>query len=329
MNRDTLYVKFVFNAIADQLAIGGEGEFYRGEGQVLAKPLPGTEDFALLQHVPAKFTVIRGITSGQFGSLYLVERDGQQFAKKVIVDYRCYNDLLVADSLKELKLLRMVDSPHVTGLLDYQVQFLQSRQKRDPDRYLVMSLYMHYYPSNLQRQPSASMVIIRDVVEGLRALHRVGIMHRDLKPDNILLDAGGRAVIADLGSARFYVQGRNNTQCPGALAIIPPDVLAGNLKYDFAYDVWSLGIVMLCMMGLWEISPPIYVISTDRLARQSNVRIANMLAKIHMSVVSIPLIREINPMRDRINMLASTPYVDFMRECLKYRADERVKIYMP
>ncbi|WP_068922709.1 protein kinase domain-containing protein [Planobispora rosea] len=84
-----------------------------------------------------------------------------------------------------------------------------------------------------------------DVLGALVAAHRVGVLHRDVKPDNVLLATDGRAVLTDFGIA--VLEGDSSVTRTGAIigtpAFIAPERAAGG-PAEFASDLWSLGVTL-------------------------------------------------------------------------------------
>ncbi|CUM68324.1 uncharacterized protein PRCAT00006046001 [Priceomyces carsonii] len=84
---------------------------------------------------------------------------------------------------------------------------------------------------------------------GLRHLHRLGIVYRDLKPENCLLNSSGHLVLTDFGLSKTITDDKNNrcTSIIGTPEYMAPEILKGE-SYGFAVDWWSLGCVIYDMM---------------------------------------------------------------------------------
>ena len=103
------------------------------------------------------------------------------------------------------------------------------------------------------RLPDAeAAAIARDIADGLGAVHAQGIVHRDVKPSNILLDADGRAHLIDLGiAADAETDGLALTAADGVIGTmryLAPERLAGQAAVP-ATDVWGLGAVLYEMVA--------------------------------------------------------------------------------
>jgi len=102
----------------------------------------------------------------------------------------------------------------------------------------------HLIQRNGPLKLSSAELILRQLVQGLAALHRAGIQHRDLKPSNILIESEIplEVVLTDFGSSALATM-TLLTQVRTTLAYAAPETLTG--MYSRASDYWSLGIVMI------------------------------------------------------------------------------------
>jgi serine/threonine protein phosphatase PrpC len=115
--------------------------------------------------------------------------------------------------------------------------------------YTVMPLYQGELLSNrMARRPAVGLEEGRNIAiklaRGIAALHRAGIIHRDIKPDNIILEAEGSLKLIDLGVVR--VPGMEDfppEDIPGTMGYMAPEMLAGE-PGDEATDMYALGVTM-------------------------------------------------------------------------------------
>ncbi|XP_071376442.1 sperm motility kinase 2A [Centroberyx affinis] len=103
--------------------------------------------------------------------------------------------------------------------------------------------------SKIQLTPSNRGIIIIGMCEGLLHLHSKDVVHQDLKPENIMVEhETNRAVIIDLGLAKFFRNGLNSAVDMGNEAYSAPEVLQRVSQRDQRSDVWAMGkiIAELC-----------------------------------------------------------------------------------
>ncbi len=107
---------------------------------------------------------------------------------------------------------------------------------------------MHKLLEERKRLPEAeAREIFTQLAAGLHYLSSRNLVHRDLKPQNILVTSGGSIKIADFGFARHTEElAMMETQC-GSPLYMAPEVLAHN-KYDAKADLWSVGIILYQML---------------------------------------------------------------------------------
>jgi serine/threonine protein kinase len=91
--------------------------------------------------------------------------------------------------------------------------------------------------------------IFRQIMEALQYIHSQGVIHRDIKLDNILIDLNNTIKICDFGVSRSVVPGDiMHDQC-GTPAYIAPEILRNQGYEGFGVDVWSAGVVLYAMLS--------------------------------------------------------------------------------
>lgn len=103
---------------------------------------------------------------------------------------------------------------------------------------------------NLMRQGKSfaledAIRIIRELLEDLKIIHQAGLIHRDIKPDNIIF-IRGKAKLSDPGLVSKF---NRRTTLVGTPGFIPPELLLRNLPVDSASDLYALGKVFYCMVS--------------------------------------------------------------------------------
>src|SRR5262249_35143625 len=105
--------------------------------------------------------------------------------------------------------------------------------------------------STLRRQPRRAVVLVAKVARALQYAHSQGILHRDLKPGNILLDGRGEPLVTDFGLAKWLDATRNLTHTPsvfGTPGYIAPEQVNGSGNLRPAADLYSLGAVLFHLL---------------------------------------------------------------------------------
>ncbi|MGI8522726.1 MAG: protein kinase domain-containing protein [Nocardioides sp.] len=194
-----------------------------------------------------RYAVRRRIGSGGFATVWLAydEQLDSPVAVKVLAENWTEDAAVRKRFLEEGRFLRKVESPHVVTVYD-------AGELDDGRPYLVMSYAdQGTLADRLELQGFTvhqSLEVVRQVAEGLAELHRRGVLHRDVKPANVLFRAidggpdGGRvrAMIGDLGLGKALDVSSRLTMIAGTPSYVAPEQAQGE-HLDARADQYSLG----------------------------------------------------------------------------------------
>lgn len=186
------------------------------------------------------FRLLRVVGRGAFGKVRIVERKdtGLTFALKYIRKADVIRSESVRNILRERRMLEQLNYQFICNLR-YSFQDIEYM-------YLVVDLMdggdLRFHISRKTFTEEAVRFWISELGLALRYIHSQGIVHRDIKPDNVLLDAEGHVHLADFNVASDITPGKKLTSKSGTLAYLAPEVLKGN-GYSFGADWWSLGVL--------------------------------------------------------------------------------------
>jgi len=198
------------------------------------------------------YTNCKVIGNGSFGIVFQARlldepTNGEIAIKKVLQDKRFKN--------RELQIMRLVSHPNV---VDLKAFFYSNGDKKDE---VYLNLVLEYVPETVYRasrhyaklkQPMPMLQIKLYMYQLLRSLmyiHSVGICHRDIKPQNLLLNpATGVLKLCDFGSAKILVAGEPNVSYICSRYYRAPELIFGATNYTTNIDIWSTGCVMAELM---------------------------------------------------------------------------------
>ncbi|MFI6673294.1 serine/threonine-protein kinase [Kribbella sp. NPDC050470] len=191
-----------------------------------------------------RYVVRRRLGSGGFATVWLAhdEQLDAEVAIKVLADNWGHDDTVRRRFLEEGRFLRRVESEHV-------VQVHDVGELEDGRPFLVLTYADRgTLADRLKKEPlplPEAVDVVVQVGRGLQALHRRGLLHRDVKPANVLFrstDEGERAVLSDLGLGKSLDEVSRITMPGGTPSYVAPEQAMGE-RLDQRADQYSLGAV--------------------------------------------------------------------------------------
>jgi tetratricopeptide (TPR) repeat protein/predicted Ser/Thr protein kinase len=191
-----------------------------------------------------RYEILQLLGEGGMGAVYkAADRELDRFvALKVIrpelasnpsILARFKQELLLAHQVTHRNVIRIYDLGEAEGVKFITMEFIEGRDLRTLIR------------DKKKYAPEEAVEVIQQVCQALDAAHSVGVIHRDLKPQNIMQDAAGRLLVMDFGLART-VEGDGMTQTGAIVGTMeymsPEQALAKEL--DQRSDIFALGLIL-------------------------------------------------------------------------------------
>ncbi|MBC9718185.1 serine/threonine protein kinase [Streptomyces sp. TRM66268-LWL] len=204
----------------------------------------------MARKIGSRYTAHQILGRGSAGTVWLGEGPEGPVAIKLLREDLAADQELVGRFVQERTALLSLDHPSVVGVRDLVVD--------GNDLALVMDLVRGTdLRTRLDRErrlaPEAAVAIVADVADGLAAAHAAGIVHRDVKPENVLLDMQGPlgpggahpALLTDFGVAKLVDSPRRTraTKVIGTPDYLAPEIIEG-LPPRAAVDIYALATVL-------------------------------------------------------------------------------------
>ncbi|HEX5522483.1 MAG TPA: Stk1 family PASTA domain-containing Ser/Thr kinase [Pedococcus sp.] len=196
-----------------------------------------------------RYRVLSHIADGGMASVYLAldTRLEREVALKVMRPGLAADETFVSRFRREARSAARLSHPHVVAVFD---------QGEDDGS---MFLAMEYVPGQTLREvmqaegpltPRAALDIMDPVLQALSAAHRAGIIHRDVKPENVILREDGTVKVADFGLARAVTTQTTTAQTGmllGTVAYLSPEQVERGIA-DARSDVYAAGLILFEML---------------------------------------------------------------------------------
>jgi eukaryotic-like serine/threonine-protein kinase len=188
-----------------------------------------------------KYKVLSTIGSGGFGTVYLAE--DTWIDKKVALKVPHKQGVDFGELLREPRLLATLSHPNIVTIL--------TAEKQEN----VFFIVMEFVPGQTLEAVLASGGALAlglaldytcQICNAVDHAHRHGVLHRDLRPSNVLVTGNGLLKVADFGTSRFLEIAAHGTTVIGSPPYMAPEQFMG--KAVFASDIYSLGVTMYQMV---------------------------------------------------------------------------------
>ena len=188
-----------------------------------------------------KYKILSPLGSGGFGTVYLAE--DTWIDKKVAIKVPHRQNADFDDLLREPRLLAALSHPNIVSIL--------TAEKQEQ----VFFIVMEYVPGEtletiISRDGCLDLAHTLDytcqIANALDHAHQQNVIHRDLRPGNVLVTDNGLLKVADFGTSRFLELAAHGTTVIGSPPYMAPEQFHG--KAVFASDIYSLGVTMYQML---------------------------------------------------------------------------------
>ncbi|XP_008823460.1 serine/threonine-protein kinase 32A isoform X2 [Nannospalax galili] len=189
------------------------------------------------------FEILRAIGKGSFGKVCIVQKNDtkKMYAMKYMNKQKCVERNEVRNVFKELQIMQGLEHPFLVNLW-YSFQ-------DEEDMFMVVDLLLggdlrYHLQQNVHFQEDTVKLFICELAMALDYLQSQRIIHRDMKPDNILLDEHGHVHITDFNIAAMLPKETRITTMAGTKPYMAPEMFSSRKEvgYSFAVDWWSLGV---------------------------------------------------------------------------------------
>lgn len=204
-----------------------------------------------------KYEKLEKVGEGTYSSVYKAQGpNGEPCALKV-VPLEAEDEGIPSTAIREISLLKELQHPNIVKLCDV----IHSERK--------LTLVFEFLDQDLKKvldmcecglDPATTKSFMYQLLRGVAYCHRQRVLHRDLKPQNLLISREGALKLADFGLARaFGIPVRGYSHEVVTLWYRAPDVLMGSRKYSTPLDIWSVG----CIFAECANGRPLFPGSTD------------------------------------------------------------------
>ncbi|XP_030330339.1 serine/threonine-protein kinase MARK2 isoform X5 [Strigops habroptila] len=222
-----------------------------GEGKGVGKPnmLRGRNSGSAAEEQPhiGNYRLLKTIGKGNFAKVKLARHvlTGKEVAVKII-DKTQLNSSSLQKLFREVRIMKVLNHPNIVKLFEVI--------ETEKTLYLVMEYasggeVFDYLVAHGRMKEKEARAKFRQIVSAVQYCHQKFIVHRDLKAENLLLDADMNIKIADFGFSNEFTFGNKLDTFCGSPPYAAPELFQGK-KYDGPeVDVWSLGVILYTLVS--------------------------------------------------------------------------------
>ncbi|XP_029794411.1 cyclin-dependent kinase-like 4 [Suricata suricatta] len=272
-----------------------------------------------------KYEKLAKIGEGSYGVVFKCRNktSGQVVAIKKFVESE--DDPVVKKiALREICMLKQLKHPNLVNLIEV------FRRKRK--MHLVFEYCDHTLLNELERNPKGPSFTPSqprpDTVLSCAEASQSSCIHRDVKPENILITKQGIIKICDFGFARILIPGDAYTDYVATRWYRAPELLVGDTQYGSSVDIWATG----CVFAELLTGQPLWPGKSDVDQLYLIIRTLGKLIPRHQSIfksnqffhgISIPEPEDMETLEEKFSE-AQPMSLNFMKECLKMNPDDRL-----
>ena len=197
------------------------------------------------------YTKEKSLGKGSYGEVFLVKHKltGIVRAMKIIdknSEIMKEEELSDKDIFNEINILKKIDHPNITKIFEFYTS---------PSKYYLILEFceggdLYDFVKSNELTEFQVIYIMFQILSAMNYCHKMKILHRDLKPDNILIkknqDGLCRVKICDFGTSAIFKKGEKQNEIIGTLSFMAPEMF--DEKYNEKCDLWSCGVIMYILL---------------------------------------------------------------------------------
>ena len=271
-----------------------------------------------------QYQKIEKVGEGTYGVVYKAQDSGGKVYALKTIRLEAEDEGIPSTAIREISLLKELQHPNIVRLCDV----IHTERK--------LTLVFEYLDQDLKKlldmcegglDSATTKSFLYQLLRGIAYCHAHRVLHRDLKPQNLLINREGSLKLADFGLARaFGIPVRSYTHEVVTLWYRAPDVLMGSRKYSTPVDIWSVGCIFAEMVN----GRPLFPGDTDANQLQKIFRILGTpSAETWPTITELPDWKPDFPVFEPQAWTSITPTLepegmDLMTKFLQYWPDRRI-----